>query len=117
MKKKIKKYWPFLIACAVALAVCFWGGARAAETEEVNVYYKAVTPEGEAAETAQVKVEEVKTVIVRETYTVAEIDYYIEVYQGRVQEYQKAVDNLKAMRVKIEAEAKKVKLKVAGEDL
>ena len=44
------------------------------------------------------------------TWTLSEIDYYIETNENKIDQHNKYIEDLKKIRARVEVEAKKVKL-------
>ena len=105
----MRKVFNILLLGMVLLWFCV--PVYAGESKEVETFYKAITPDYESESIAQVKVESSTVWIVKESYTLEEIDYYIELYHSQLKAVQANLEKAIELRNSIEAEASKVKLK------
>ena len=80
--------------------------------EDIAIEYEPLTLDYEAVELGEVVVTE-KTISSSEiTWTLNEIDTYIKLNEAEIKKFQDNIDYFKKIRLKVEAEAKKVKLSV-----
>jgi hypothetical protein len=85
--------------------------------EEIATEFNVITKDYEVTELGQVSVEQVTIEKSTISWTLNEIDYYIEAYGESIKQYQKAVKDMQELRANIEAEAIKVRLSVGEKSL
>jgi len=95
----------------VGVLLLFCTPAFSADVTEVEQFYSPATPDYQVTTKNQVEVEQSRVVIVKQKYTLLELDYYIKSTHAQIKESREQLEKLIALRNIVEAEASKVKLK------